>query len=412
MVGRRKALVYGLIGVALTAVICAGVILWAWKKSENAGTEKQMSQKPTVTGQTDAEQPGKESISETEISGEGTSDAEVSGNENEADVLNKDTQLQNQESDLMIMSDPQMYTYDDLKADAAIIESVYPDFVKADSMGETLDGRELYHFVIGDEEAEEKIFINGGIHGREYLTSQLVMKQMVYFLQHLKNKDTYQGETYESLMEDHAIHVVVMVNPDGISISQKGMEGIQTEAIKTKVESIALLDGQSASGSYLTRWKANGNGVDLNRNFDALWEEYADPAGHPSSDHYKGTNPGSEMEAQALIKLTEEHDFVRTISYHTQGNVIYWYFAQEGQLYRDTEIFGKRISQLTGYPMDADYENLDPAGYKDWAISKKGIPSLTIEVGSETSPVPPEQFAEIWRRNEFVWEETLLDISE
>lgn len=60
--------------------------------------------------------------------------------------------------------------------------------------------------------------------------------------------------------------------------------------------------------------------------------------------------------------------------------------------------------------MDADYEALDPAGYKDWAISKEGIPSLTIEVGRDTSPVPWEQFGEIWEKNKFVFEETLLDL--
>lgn len=53
----------------------------------------------------------------------------------------------------------------------------------------------------------------------------------------------------------------------------------------------------------------------------------------------------------------------------------------------------------------ADYQSLDPAGYKDWAISQKGIPSLTIEVGRDTVPVPEEQFDEIWNANKNVWEE-------
>jgi g-D-glutamyl-meso-diaminopimelate peptidase len=317
-----------------------------------------------------------------------------------------------QESDLIIMNDPEQYTYEDLQTDAAVLEEVYPGLIVVDSLGQTLDGRELYHFVIGEEEAPKKIFINGGIHAREYMTSQLVMKQTVSFLHHMKNGDTYKEQSYDSLLKDCCIHVAAMVNPDGISISQSGMAGIRTEQVKTKVEGIAQLDGQSLEHAYLTGWKANANGVDLNRNFDALWEEYADPAGHPSSDHYKGTAPGSEPESRALIELTQKEQFIRTISYHTQGNVIYWYFAQEGDLYQKTESFGKRISQLTGYPMDADYEKLDPAGYKDWAISKQAIPSLTIEVGSETSPVPSWQFSGIWDCNEFVWEETLLDVLE
>ena len=199
-----------------------------------------------------------------------------------------------------------------------------------------------------------------------------------------------------------------MVNPDGISISQLGLDGVQTDAVRENLSQIAQLDGASlADSTYLKRWKANANGVDLNRNFDALWDSYADPAGHPSSDHYKGTAPGCEIESAALIQLTLQQQFTRTISYHTQGDVIYWYFGQEGDLYDQTLSFANTIAATTGYPLDADYQSLDPAGYKDWAIQKQGIPSLTIEVGLQDSPVPAEQFATIWAENQFVWEETL-----
>ena len=105
-----------------------------------------------------------------------------------------------------------------------------------------------------------------------------------------------------------------------------------------------------------------------------------------------------------MVALTEKYPFVRTISYHTQGSVIYWYFGQTGQLKTDTETFANEVSRVTGYPTDANYANLDPAGYKDWAIAKKGIPSLTIEVGRETSPVPAGQFDTVWNENQGVWQ--------
>lgn len=312
---------------------------------------------------------------------------------------------------LVIWQNPENYTYEDLEKDAALLLAEYPKDLTMKSLGKTADGREIYDFIIGNPQAEERIFINGGIHAREYMTSQLVMKQLVAFLKHLDAKDSYKEQSYQKLLENRAIHAVPMINPDGISISQFGMDGVQTEMMREKLRHIARLEGQAAGGEYLTCWKANGNGVDLNRNFDALWEEYSDPAGHPSADHYKGEYPGNEAESAALIALTQKEQFLRTISYHAQGSVIYWYFAQEGELYQDTLHFGRRISALTGYEMDADYEELDPAGYKDWAISKREIPSLTIEIGLDMCPVPIEQFADIWRRNEFVWEETLLDIT-
>lgn len=41
------------------------------------------------------------------------------------------------------------------------------------------------------------------------------------------------------------------------------------------------------------------------------------------------------------------------------------------------------------------------AGYKDLALYKLGIPSLTIEVGGEApdNPVPHSYFSDIWRKN-------------
>lgn len=315
-------------------------------------------------------------------------------------------------ADLQVLKEPRIYSYEDMMGDVQLLEMLYPEDFSTETLAQTADGRQVQLLVVGDPQAGKKIFVNAGIHGREYITSQLVMKQTAVFLEHLRDGDSYKEQPYRSLMDDCAVYVVPMVNPDGISISQQGMEGILTETVRENVERIAALDGQTLEEDYLTKWKSNGNGVDLNRNFDALWEEYQDPAGHPSADHYKGTSPGCEAESAALISLTREQQFLRTISYHTQGSVIYWYFAQEGELYEKTLAFGERISRLTGYSLDSNYEALDPAGYKDWAIASEKIPSLTIEVGRETSPVPWEQMEEIWNRNEFVWEETLLDVTQ
>lgn len=311
---------------------------------------------------------------------------------------------------LTVWKDPGQYTYEDFKRDAVLLPGKFPGLAKTDSLGTTLDGRTLYHLLIGDSRAEKKVLISGGIHGREYVTSQLIMKQAAVFLHRLKNKESYRGYPYESLLKGIGIHLVPMANPDGVTISQLGLEGIKTSQCKDAVERIALLDGKSPDREYLSRWKANANGVDLNRNFDARWEEYEDPAGHPSSDHYKGKKVGCEMESAALIRLTQREHFARTISYHAQGSVIYWRFGQKGRLYKASRLFADRISRVTGYPLDGSYEKLDFAGYKDWAVSKLGIPSLTIEVGRETAPVPPEQFSCIWEENQYVWEETLLDV--
>lgn len=391
MVRRKKVLLAGVIILLLTAAACETK---SYEDSLEELGEKQeeglvMESEDIAEGSLDSEETVVPAVPETE-------------KEEVPNVI---------EEDLIVLQNPEMYTYENMVHDLETLPLLYGEVVSLDSLGQTMDGREIYHLVIGNKDAEVKILINGSIHAREYMTSQLVMKQTAVFLKNLAAGNTYADQTYEELLQNVAIHVVPMINPDGVSISQFGMDGILTEAVKERVREIAALDGSTAEGNYLTRWKANGNGVDINRNFDALWESYAGPS-HPSCDHYKGESVGCEPESAALIQLTETEMFDRTISYHTQGSVIYWYFAQEGELYDETLDFANCISNITGYPTDANYEYLDPAGYKDWGICKLGIAGLTVEVGRETSPVPASQFADIWAKNQYVWEQTILNAKE
>ena len=164
--------------------------------------------------------------------------------------------------------------------------------------------------------------------------------------------------------------------------------------------------------NYFRYWKSNSQGIDVNRNFDALWDDYVDGVGRPSFEKYKGWAPECTAEAKALVRITEEEKFSRTISYHSSGSVIYWSFGQRGTLAEKTEAFAGRIAKSTGYEMDDDYEELDPAGYKDWALMKMEIPSITVEIGRAASPLPQSAYKKILRENRNVWKDTLVDILE
>lgn len=75
-------------------------------------------------------------------------------------------------------------------------------------------------------------------------------------------------------------------------------------------------------------------------------------------------------------------------------------------------LLANRVSELTGYRLDGNFQALDTAGYKDWAISKLGIPSLTIEAGHGDNPVDPAQMDAIWRENRDVVPMTLKLLKE
>lgn len=305
-----------------------------------------------------------------------------------------------------------LYTYGEFQRDMAALQNNAGTALRVDEIGQTVDGNKLYDFRVGNPAAERHLLVFGGIHAREYITAQLVMRQLVQLLSDQSTNGSYENIAVRELLSNTEIHFIPMANPDGISISQLGLEGLHTEAVRETVRQIAAKDGKALTESYLRQWKSNANGVDLNRNFDARWESYNDHLGHASADHYKGTAPECELESKALADLTRQFQFDATLSYHTQGEVIYWNFGQEGELKNMSLLLANRVSELTGYRLDGNFQALDTAGYKDWAISKLGIPSLTIEAGHGGNPVDPAQMDAIWRENRDVVPMTLKLLKE
>ena len=110
--------------------------------------------------------------------------------------------------------------------------------------------------------------------------------------------------------------------------------------------------------------------------------------------------PASEAETAALVRLTEEVKPVLTISYHATGSVIYWDYGQTGELRERCESMVKKISQVNGNEIRyAASDKQDAAGYGDWCVMSKGIPSATIEIGVGTAPLGISEYSDIWKRN-------------
>lgn len=304
----------------------------------------------------------------------------------------------------------EMFTYEDMVFSMQVAAAFYPEETELRDLGETVDGRKLLCLRVGKKDTRRNILVFGAIHAREYITAELVtdLAQEYCFVYH-SGTASYKGLSLQELTNDTSVYFIPMVNPDGVAISQYGISGLWKDDVKRRVYQIFELDQPVEADTYLTKWKSNAEGIDLNRQFDAEWAQYNDRVGHPSSDHYKGTAPGTAAEAKALIDLTESESFSRTIGYHTQGQVIYWCYGQQGTLLQENKEFAEAIASVTGYRMDTENEQPDPAGYKDWALSRKGIPSLTIEVGRGANPLPQEQISAIWQENRMVVYETLYN---
>ena len=150
-------------------------------------------------------------------------------------------------------------------------------------------------------------------------------------------------------------------------------------------------------------WKLiNITGVDLNLQFPALWEKakeikYTQGFNKPAPRDFVGFGPLTEPESLAIYNFTLSHNFSLILSYHSQGEVIYWQF-QDYNPPRSLEI-GEKLSQASGYSLEETPFNSSFAGYKDWFIQNYNKPGYTIEVGIGENPLPISQFDEIYNDN-------------
>lgn len=303
------------------------------------------------------------------------------------------------------------YSYEDMEADLLALQKNYPLLIRVASAGKSLDGREIYYADIGEPDAPKQIFLSAGIHGREYLTPLLLMKMVEYHLINYYTEDE-RGVTFSDLTQDYLIRVVPMINPDGIMLSQQGLSAIRSQSLRETVKAIYQSDCEKYAsyqqyGSldhYLRYWKANAAGTDLNRNFPIdYWEELRTGIGQPSAQSYKGDQAGSEPETQAVMKLLSELKNPQCVlSIHSQGEVLYWKCGQTGSLLKQNERLTEALAELTGYSPQKRFTNPD-ATLDDWAALSLGIPSVNVETGKGSCPLPIEQFETIWGQTRGLW---------
>ncbi len=284
------------------------------------------------------------------------------------------------------------YTYERMKQDLSALQQAYPGILTLQTLAQTADNRKIVLCIAGNPDAAHRILITGAIHGREHMTALLAMKLME---QYLHSVQSGQGESFE----DVAFYVIPMLNPDGVTISQLGAEGVVNNDLRDGVEEVIQREDTQAS-----LWKSNANGVDLNRNFPVGWDLLYDEG--PSSTRYRGEAPLCEAETKAVEELLNTVSFDVTVSYHATGSIQYWQYKQDGQLLEKTRALAQAIYKVTGYPLatSEDEEDLEGGGLRDWALMQFGIPSVTVEIGCLDAPLAPMEWGAILQRNSGVFE--------
>lgn len=286
------------------------------------------------------------------------------------------------------------YSHSQMMRDAQALENAFPKLVVMEIAGYSVEGRELPLLRLGT--GMRKVFFCGAHHARDYLTSAYLMYVINVYALAATEKKRIGRSHIQKLLSDCSMFVMPMVNPDGVALAQGGLK--------------AALDPMRIAGMLHVRpeyetWIANINGVDLGRQYPALWEQKYTVITEPASELYNGEAPASEPEVRAVMQVCRNNVFLAALSFYTKGETIeYADMSTQAQIPEALPL-AENIAVATGYTLlpVADNPGIYAASFESWFRQEYLRPGLHIKLSPCVGGAMPHNERGFYP---LVWEKT------
>ena len=286
------------------------------------------------------------------------------------------------------------YSSDILNLNISALSKIYP-FLQTGIIGNSVLGKEISYIKFGN--GNNEVFYSASIHANEWITSVVLMKFLDDLCIAYSNNSEIFGYNAREIFNFTTIYLVPMCNPDGVDLV--------TGAIppgSNAYNSAKRISNKYPNIPFVSGWKSNINGVDLNLQFPVGWEEakrikFSQGFTSPAPRDFVGIAPLSEPESLALYNFTLFHNFRLILAYHTQGQEIYWQFQNYAT--EEAKLIGQIFETVSGYQLSDVPYNSSFAGFKDWFLQEYRNPGYTIEAGIGENPLPISQFNQIYNDN-------------
>ena len=335
------------------------------------------------------------------------------------------------------------YRYEDLTRILQAYAQEFPQLISINSIGKSYEGRDLWLMTVtsittGPAQEKPALWVDGNIHATELAPSVACL----YLLQTLVKGYNTDADITRCL-DTRAFYICPRVNPDGAEwaladrpkfirsstrpypYDEERSDGLEIEDIDgdrrillmripdangpwktcpTEPRLLVQREPTETGGQYYRVLPEGGlhnydsvlidvqpskEGLDLNRNFPALWrQEFEQPGAGPY--------PTSETEVRSLVDFIASHpNITGAVALHTFGGVLlrpYSHLSDEDLPVKDLRTYqriGEKGTEFTGYPaisifhdFRSDPKDVATGGFDDWAYEQQGLFSWTVEVWS------------------------------
>lgn len=302
----------------------------------------------------------------------------------------------NAKADDFPAGDEAYHTYDEVNAELQQATTDHADIAAVNSIGKSVEGKDLNMIKISDnaaqDEDEPEVLFNCNQHAREHLTTEMCMHIVQRFT------DGYADDPkIKEVVDNKEIWVIPMVNPDG---SMYDIEG----------------------GEY-KMWRKNrdGEGTDLNRNWDYKWGCCGGSDEDPAGETYRGEAGFSAPETKALSdwvasrNINGAQQIKAHIDFHTYSELVLWPFGHTDETvtedmtqeeYDRFKSIGEEMAGTNGYtPMQSSGLYITDGDSNGWMWGNQKILSYTFEMfpsqgGADGFYPPASEIPEQTTRND------------
>lgn len=277
--------------------------------------------------------------------------------------------------------DPVYHSYAQITARADELMASRPELMTRFQIGETTQFKQpIYAYRLSNNAREVQdrpaVLFNGCHHADEIMGAEIVLALMEKLI-----AGYAVDQQVTKWLDTLEIYLVPVVNVDGHNIVTSGHDPRWRKNARD-------VNGDGITGVY-------PEGVDVNRGYSFNWAMGG--TNDPDGASYRGPFPFSQSENRAMRSLSDQRQLLLSVSYHSQGEVIYYPWIWGKMKSPDHKVIERIASDVAGQITKMNGSGtyaIAPGGPSSqsypWFYGRRGVVDMIIETGKGSHVFPPE----------------------